>query len=68
MAQDLTLLEYNSVSTCNRTVSQVRLGDILKGGNRRKPEEKVWEDRDRQRYVPHEVEMYGGGGLERQTE
>lgn len=46
MAEALTLLEYDAVSTCNRTVSQVRKGDIVKGENRRKQEEEVWEDRE----------------------
>lgn len=61
LAEDLTLLEYDTVSICNQTVSQVRTGDTPKEGNTRKQEVKLWEDRDRWRDVPHEVEMYGGG-------
>ena len=60
MAEDSTLLGYDAVSICNQIVSQVRKGYTLKERNTRKQEQKVWEDRDRCRDVPHEVEMYKG--------
>jgi hypothetical protein len=60
VAEDSTLPEYDAVSICNQTVSQVRKGDKLKEGNTRKQEQKMWDDRDEWRDVPHEVEMYGG--------
>jgi len=36
VAEDLTLLEYDTVSICNQTVSQVRKGDTPKEGNKKR--------------------------------
>jgi hypothetical protein len=63
VAEDLTLLEYDALSISNQTVSQVRKGETPKDRNTRKKEQMVWEDRDRWRDVPYEVEMYGEGGV-----
>jgi hypothetical protein len=37
----------------------------MKEGKTRKQGQKLWEDRNRRKCVPHEVEIYkdGGGGL-----
>jgi hypothetical protein len=69
VAEYSTILVYDVVSICNPTVPQVRLGDTTKEGKTRKQGQKLWEDRNRWKYVPHEAEIYKdlGGGGERQV-